>query len=42
LYVDFIRQEKIILINCYSKSKKDNITDAEKAMYKTLIKEELV
>ena len=38
LYVDFMRQEKIILINCYSKSKKDNITDDEKAMYKALIK----
>jgi len=38
LYVDFVRQEKIILINCYGKSEKDNITDSEKAMYKTLIK----
>lgn len=38
LYVDFIKQEKIILINCYSKSEKDNITDKEKAMYKQLIK----
>ena len=45
LYIDFSRQEKIILINCYSKSEKDNITDKEKAMYKSLIKlikEELV
>ena len=45
LYVNFTRQEKIILINCYSKSEKDNITDNEKAMYKSLIKsikEELV
>ena len=38
LYVDFIRQEKIILINCYSKSEKENISDKEKAIYKTLIK----
>jgi len=38
LYVDFIRQEKVILINCYGKSEKENISDKEKAMYKTLIK----
>ena len=38
LYVDFTRQEKIILINCYGKSAKDNITDKEKVMYKALIK----
>ena len=38
LFIDFIRQEKVILINCYSKSDKDSITDKEKAMYKTLIK----
>jgi len=45
LYVDFVRHEKIFLITCYSKSKKDNISDKEKAMYKALIKlikEELV
>ena len=44
LFVDFIKQEKTILINCYSKSKKDDITDKEKAIYKKLvnaIKEEL-
>jgi hypothetical protein len=44
LYVDFMRQEKIILINCYSKSERDNISDKEKALYKKLIdsiKEEL-
>jgi len=39
LYVDFIRQETIILINCYGKSEKDNISDKEKAMYKAFIKE---
>ena len=38
LYVDFIRQEMVILINCYSKSEKDTISDKEKAMYRTLIK----
>ena len=38
LYVDFIYHETIILINCYSKGKKDNLTDKEKAMYKNLIK----
>ena len=38
LYVDFIRQETIILVNCYSKSDKDSISDKEKAAYKVLIK----
>lgn len=38
LYVDFIVQGKTILINCYSKSEKDDITDKEKAIYKKLIK----
>jgi len=38
LYVDFIRQEKIILINCYGKSEKDSISDKEKAIYKSIIK----
>jgi len=38
LYVDFTRQEKIILINCYSKSEKKSISDAEKSVYKSLIK----
>ena len=44
LYVHFIQHEKIFLINCYGKSKKDTITDKEKAIYKALIdaiKEEL-
>ena len=39
LYIDFTRQEKIIFINCYSKDEKDNISDKEKAIYKTLIKD---
>jgi len=39
LYVDFVRCEKIIIINCYSKKEKDNISSTEKAMYKKLIKE---
>jgi len=38
LYIDFIRQEKIMLVNCYVKSDKDSITDKEKAMYKELVK----
>ena len=38
LFVDFIQQEKTILINCYGKSEKDDITDNEKAVYKKLIK----
>ena len=39
LYVDFIYHKTIILVNCYGKSKKDNLTDKEKAMYKEFIKE---
>ena len=38
LFVDFIRQEKTVLVNCYSKSQQDSLTDKEKAIYKTLIK----
>ena len=38
LFIDFMRQEKIFLINCYSKSEKDSISDKEKAQYKFLIK----
>ena len=37
LYIDFIYQEKVVLINCYSKKEKDNISDKEKAMYKDFI-----
>lgn len=39
LYIDLIRQEVNILINCYAKSDKDNITAKEKAMYKKFIDE---
>jgi len=39
LYVDFIRQGTVILVNCYSKSEKDAISDKEKALYKSFIKE---
>jgi hypothetical protein len=39
LYIDLIRQEKIVLINCYDKQEKEDISDNEKAMYKALIKE---
>lgn len=38
LYIDFMSYEKIILVNCYSKNEKDNISDKEKSMYKTFIK----
>ena len=38
LYVDFIHQEKIILVNCYSKSVKDTLSDKEKTEYKAIIK----
>jgi len=38
LYIDFIRQEKIMLVNCYGKSGKDDITDKEKAIYREFIK----
>ena len=39
LYINFIHQEVVILINCYGKSIKDTITDKEKAVYKSIIKE---
>jgi len=38
LFVDFMHLRQTVLINCYSKSEKDNISDKEKAMYKTLVK----
>ena len=38
LYVDFIHQETVILVNCYGKGEKDTLTDKEKAMYKDFIK----
>jgi len=44
LHIDFTKQEKFFLINCYSKNQKENISDSEKEMYKFLInsiKEEL-
>ena len=39
LYIDFIHHETIILINCYGKGEKDSLTDNEKAMYKSIIKD---
>jgi len=39
LYLDFIRQEKVILVNCYAKGVKDSLTDKEKAVYKDLVKQ---
>jgi len=38
LTVDFARHETVFLINCYSKAEKDNISNKEKAIYKSLIK----
>lgn len=37
LYVDFVIYEKIYLISAYTKADKLNITDKEKAIYKTMI-----
>ena len=37
LYIDFIKQETVFLINCFGKGQRDNISDEEKAMYKALI-----
>ena len=39
LFIDFVSYGKIILVNCYSKDMKDDLTDKEKAIYKKLIKE---
>jgi len=39
LYIDFVHRETTILVNCYTKSEKDSISDKEKAMYKILVKE---
>ena len=38
-FVDFIRHETVILVNCYSKSDKGSLTNKEKAMYKEFVKE---
>lgn len=37
LYIDFISYEKTIFMNVYTKNEKDNISEKEKQMYKTLI-----
>jgi hypothetical protein len=39
LFVDFVYQEKVILVNCYSKKEKDTVSDKEKNEYKKFIKE---
>ena len=39
LYIDFMHQETVIFVNCYSKSEKENISDNEKTMYKKIINE---
>jgi len=39
LYVDFMYQETVIMINCYSKTTQNTICYKEKAMYKEFIRE---
>ena len=38
LYVDFAYYEKIFVVNVYPKSKKDSLTDEEKAILKHAVK----
>ena len=38
IYVDFIKMEHVHFITCYQKSKKDNLSDSEKAIIKDAIK----
>ena len=38
LYINYISQKTIVLVNCYSKSEKDNISEKEKTEYKKIIK----
>jgi len=38
LHLDFIYQQKVILLNCYDKSVKDTLTDKEKAAFKELVR----
>ena len=39
LYIDFTKQEKIMLVTCYGKNVKDNISDNEKEAYREFIKQ---
>lgn len=39
LHIDFVQQQKIVLLNCYGKSVKDTLTDKEKAAFKELVKQ---
>jgi len=39
LYIDFMSFDTIFLVNCYGKSSQESITDKEKSMYKSLIKD---
>ena len=38
IYIDLINFEKIYLLTCYPKSKKDNLTDKEKSAIKETLK----
>jgi len=38
IYIDLIRAEQVYFLTCYPKSKKDNLTDAEKALIKETVK----
>ncbi|MCL2499914.1 MAG: type II toxin-antitoxin system RelE/ParE family toxin [Defluviitaleaceae bacterium] len=37
IHIDFIKMERIYLITCYPKSKKDNLTNQEKGIIKEMI-----
>jgi hypothetical protein len=37
LYVDFLAESKIILVNIYAKNEKENISDTDKKRYKKII-----
>ena len=39
LYIDFADIRITMLVNCYGKGEKDNITDKEKVVYKQFVKE---
>jgi len=39
LHVDFVHQKMIVLLNCFSESVKDSLSDKEKAALKGLVKQ---
>lgn len=39
LHVDFVKQQKIVLLSCYDKGTKDTLTDKEKAAFKEIVKQ---